>query len=372
MMELRFWFLAIFLVLGEELCLADVSGNQTKEIYPEYCTTFDNKPGKCVDYRQCPYILDIVAKMNAKVKLTPRETEIFKHCLCSEKSKTIVCCEESINDSGLEVLRASEPVCGVFGDNKVTGGNEIRMGSRPWMVLLKYDIQDAHERTAFKCGGTLITSRYILTAAHCILDSLITIRLGEHKISTERDCETYGSTEVCLPPYQDVSVENYVVHEGYDNITLHYDIALVRLARSVEFSKFIKPICLPLHEEVRQSIWNNQRPNQKVTGWGITEGDMPSDVPKEASVRRLTLDQCNHDRNISLIGNQLCVSAYQQDSCKGDSGGPLLFPYLYLGQQRFVQTGIVSKGPRDCGAGSSAIYTDVTRFVPWITQNIRA
>lgn len=137
-------------------------------------------------------------------------------------------------------------------------------------------------------------------------------------------------------------------------------------------AEFIKPICLPLYEEVRQSIWDKGRQNQKVTGWGIYEQNVLSDVPREGDVTRLSLDQCSMGRNILLIGNQLCVSAFQKDSCQGDSGGPLLYPYLYRGQQRFVQTGIVSKGPKYCGLGSSAIYTDITRFVPWITQNIKS
>ncbi|EDV55873.1 serine protease grass [Drosophila erecta] len=371
MTVLRLLILAICLKLGQQSWQADALGNQTKKPYPTYCTTYDQKPGKCVNYKDCPYIANIVSK--PKGQLTAKDLEIKRNALCSSNSKKIVCCEEFINESGMELLKASESLCGEFGDQKVTGGSEIQMGSRPWMALLQFNLSDPYERLSFACGGTLITPRYVLTAAHCLKGSLNSVRFGEHTISTERDCKNYATKVICLPPYQDVPVQESVVHDGYDDDMLHYDIALLRLARSVEFTQFVKPICLPLYEEVRQSIWDERRPHQKVTGWGIYEENMLSDVPREADVTRLSLDQCSVGRNTTLlIGNQLCVSAYQQDSCQGDSGGPLMYPYLYLGQQRFVQTGIVSKGPTRCGAGQSAIYTDVTRFVPWITQNIKS
>ncbi|XP_039481761.1 serine protease grass-like [Drosophila santomea] len=368
---LRLLLLALCLQLGQQSGQADSLGNQTEKPYPAYCTTYDQKPGKCVNYKNCQYIAAIVSK--PKDQLTAKDLEIKRNALCSANSRRIVCCEESINESGLELLKASESSCGEFGDQKVTGGNEILMGSRPWMALLQFNISDSNKRISFACGGTLITPRYVLTAAHCVMESLYSVRVGEHRISTERDCKTYATREICLPPYQDVPIQESVVHEGYHAKTLHYDIALLRLARSIEFSQFVKPICLPLYEEVRQSIWDKRRPNQKVTGWGIDEQNVLSDVPREGDVTRLNLDQCSVGRNTTiLIANQLCVSAFQRDSCQGDSGGPLLYPYLYLGQQRFVQTGIVSKGPMYCGQGSSAIYTDVTRFVPWITQNIKS
>ncbi|XP_032572459.1 serine protease grass [Drosophila sechellia] len=370
MTVLRLLLLAICLKLGQQSRQADALGNQTEKPYPTYCTTYDQKPGKCVHYRECQYIAKIVSK--PKSQLTAKDLEIKRNSLCSSNSKKIVCCEEFINDSGLELLKTSESSCGEFGDQKVTGGSEIQMGSRPWVALLQFNLSEPNERLSLACGGMLITPRYVLTAAHCVMNSLISVRFGEHTISTEQDCKTYATRVICLPPYQDVPIQEAVVHEGFDDDTLHYDIALLRLSRSIELTQFIKPICLPLYEEVRQSIWDKGRQNQKVTGWGIYEQNVLSDVPREGDVTRLSLDQCSMGRNILLIGNQLCVSAFQKDSCQGDSGGPLLYPYLYRGQQRFVQTGIVSKGPKYCGLGSSAIYTDITRFVPWITQNIKS
>lgn len=69
------------------------------------------------------------------------------------------------------------------------------------------------------------------------------VRFGEHTISTEQDCKTYATRVICLPPYQDVAIQEVVVHEGFDDDTLHYDIALLLLSRSIEFTrKLLTPL----------------------------------------------------------------------------------------------------------------------------------
>lgn len=61
------------------------------------------------------------------------------------------------NLSTIELLNASESSSGEFGDQKITGGSEIQMGFRPWMVLLQLNLSEPNERLSFACGGTLIS-----------------------------------------------------------------------------------------------------------------------------------------------------------------------------------------------------------------------
>ncbi|XP_017149978.1 serine protease grass-like isoform X2 [Drosophila miranda] len=369
-------------LLGICLCLVSVSlvhfgaGGE----YPSFCTTFEDKPGWCKHFGECAYFRDLVTKIKKGLPLTEEETRIKENAGCSTK-KTFVCCEEHVNGTGLELLQQSEEACGKFLRLKVLGGSEIKMGSRPWMALLKYDATEpgTQGRGQFQCGATLITKRFVLTAAHCMINGFpVAVRLGEHNITSEVDCRIVDSKTSCQLPYEDIGIEKIIPHEGYSRFTQKNDIALVKLVRDVVFKDHINPICLPLYVELQKSILETKV--MRVTGWGRqTAHGNDSDVPMEAGVSRLPLASCTTMQNRSIAKNQICVSASLQDSCKGDSGGPLLFNFWYKkSKQRFVQIGIVSYGPENCGhkelgetgEGQTSVYTDVTRFIPWITRTV--
>lgn len=72
-----------------------------------------------------------------------------------------------------------------------------------------------------------------------------------------------------------------------------------------------------------------------------------------------------------LTEKQICAGGLEgQDSCRGDSGGPLMVQVS--GIENWIVTGIVSYGPSPCGTiGFPSIYTKVTSYVDWILSNIR-
>lgn len=111
-----------------------------------------------------------------------------------------------------------------------------------------------------------------------------------------------------------------------------------------------------------------------MTGWGTTENGSTSDVLLQANVPLQPRSACSqaYRRNVPLT--QLCVGGGDlQDSCKGDSGGPLQAPVSYLGQfaPRMVEFGIVSQGVVTCGQISlPGLYTNVGEFVQWITDTM--
>ncbi|SPP72716.1 serine protease grass-like [Drosophila guanche] len=342
------------------LCLlaALIGSGQEARLNADFCSNFEDRPGRCIHYQRCPPIKAIVQRKRAGYELTQREP-------------TFVCCEEEINDTGLAMLR-NETECGKFSLAKVAHGQEVKMGSRPWMALLRYEGM-AEGRSQFQCGATLISKRFILTAAHCMSrEKPVSIRLGEHDLSTEVDCTMVGvgSQTRCQPPPEDIGIDRIIVHEGFPNNLTQNDIALIKLNRDVEYAAHINPICLPLNQQLQRDV--RDQLVYRVTGWGRTESNAYSNVPREASVNRLLLQDCvaAYPRN-AFAENQICTSSASQDSCSGDSGGPLLYAFRYFGQQRFVQTGIISYGPSQCGVGSSpGVYTDVGAFLPWITKQM--
>ncbi|BFG06532.1 serine protease grass-like [Drosophila madeirensis] len=369
------------MLLGICLCLVSLAHSGAGTVgrpYPSYCTTFRDRPGWCRHYSKCPDFNELIAKWKSNQPLTEEETRLKESSGCSTK-QTFVCCEEHASEAGLELLQQSEEACGKFKGSQGVWRHRNQDGFEALDGSAQVQCHSSRQpgRDQFLCGAPLITTRFVVTAAHCVIDVLpVAARLGEHNITFEQDCRIVNSEVRCQPPHVDVGIEKVIRHEGYSKYTQNNDIALIKLSREVLFTDHIAPICLPLYAELQKSI--QEMPVMRVTGWGRQHANgNDSDVPLEAGITRLPLASCSALQNRSIAGNQICASASLRDSCKGDSGGPLLYAFRYKNSiQRFVQIGIVSYGPEDCGhqqlghpaADQTAVYTDLGRFIPWITQ----
>ncbi|XP_066157138.1 CLIP domain-containing serine protease B4-like isoform X2 [Euwallacea fornicatus] len=243
-------------------------------------------------------------------------------------------------------------------DNRITHGKKTALEEFPWMALVAYNSSDSG--IEYRCGGTIIHERFILTAAHCILNTtLLGIRLGEYDLSTTKvDCDdTY-----CSSPVQDFYIADIAVHPKYNPRTHENDIALVKIDGVANFT--------PL-AEINDDLTGKFA---IVAGWGITEDDIHSSVLLKASVPVLPERACSeiYQRYLSVTSDQICAGGYKgRDSCAGDSGGPLMYTGLIEGSPKFIQYGIVSFGPRKCGSeGKPGIYTRVKSHLWWILDNI--
>ncbi|KOB66205.1 Uncharacterized protein OBRU01_21591 [Operophtera brumata] len=102
------------------------------------------------------------------------------------------------------------PVCGMTHIylNRVVNVVPAKLGSFPWMALLAYKDESVASGVKWKCGGSLVSTRHVLTAAHCIHymeDALFQVRLGELDLARVDE----GATPVDIP------IKDMIKHEEY-------------------------------------------------------------------------------------------------------------------------------------------------------------
>ncbi|XP_031624470.1 phenoloxidase-activating factor 3-like [Contarinia nasturtii] len=104
----------------------------------------------------------------------------------------------------------------------------------PWMAALVYFDEDY--KVSFDCGGTIISNKFVLTAAHCVSQRQPTmVRMG--KVSLKN-----GNNDVIKATNHEI--EEIIVNPLYDLDTKVNDIALIRVKNTIQFSSYIGPACL--------------------------------------------------------------------------------------------------------------------------------
>jgi len=235
---------------------------------------------------------------------------------------------------------------------KIVGGSPTEENEYPWQVGL---LSSEWSSQPF-CGGTLISDKDVLTAAHCTSGSTSAayVLLGEHDLTLNDGEKKY---RVC-------SVKN---HPNYDSYTVNYDYAVLTLCESVEFTEDISPACLPT-----SSSTNYDSSVAVVSGWGtLSTGGSTPDVLHEVTVNTMSNSQCmdsSTDYNSGdITDNMLCASASGKDACQGDSGGPLV---TMESTGFYTVIGVVSWGFGCADARAPGVYARVTDQLSWINSQM--
>merc|ERR1719192_2296339 len=246
--------------------------------------------------------------------------------------------------------------CGVVQRaTRIVGGVETEVSEYPWQAGLV----DKGSSTVW-CGGSLLNSKWVLTAAHCtdtVTANQIQVLLGEHNY------DTAGETDM-----QRMNVGQIKNHPDYNDVTTNNDFALLRLKKAVDFCthSHIRPICLPT--DTSESFAGV---DAIVTGWGTTSsGGSLSSSMLEVTLKVLTNNQCKNDYSYAssmITSKMLCanVDGGGKDSCQGDSGGPLV---TAGSNNNYLQIGVVSWGYGCALASAPGVYARVTAQLSWINE----
>ncbi|CAF1049774.1 unnamed protein product [Adineta ricciae] len=229
---------------------------------------------------------------------------------------------------------------------RIVGGVHAHPNSWPWQVRLQLG--------GGLCGGTLIDTRHVLTAAHCFQSPLTlstySVYIGMHDINRPVYSE------------QKMSVERVFIHEQYNTNTQENDIAIIRLAKPVTISDKVNVICLPGPEATvtNATVW--------VAGWGTTSFQgSTSPVLKQTSLHTMP-NRCGQIYANYNTQKQMCAGAHGggRDTCQGDSGGPL----MYESNGQWFVNGVVSYGYQCAVNGYPGVYSRVSYYLPWIRNKL--
>ncbi|CAB3259413.1 unnamed protein product [Arctia plantaginis] len=242
-------------------------------------------------------------------------------------------------------------------DKLVYGGNDTHIHEFPHMAMLGYE--DYGQPLTYNCGGSIISDKFILTAAHCTFNT----KLGEVKYVVVGALTRTDANN----PSNVLKVRRIIKHPEYASPSQYHDIALLETEKRIPLSQFVVPACLHVGDPVTDD-------QVLATGWGLTENRAIAEVMQKVILSKFTTEECAlkyPEYRLLLKGfdpqTQTCYGDKTKavDTCQGDSGGPIQIKSKRINCM-YILVGVTSFG-RKCGViAEPAIYTKVSYYVPWI------
>ncbi|KAI4469679.1 chymotrypsin-related [Holotrichia oblita] len=235
----------------------------------------------------------------------------------------------------------TEPIIDLTGSWKVVGGTNAAAGAYPFLVSLRTS-SNSHF-----CGGTILNTGWVLTAAHCLVGSStanVFVYAGSNQLNSG------GVT---------IASSRLTVHGSYNPTTITNDVAVIRLASALTYSSTIAAVSL--------NTANTGAVPAILAGWGrvSTNGAIPNNL-QQLSTNTITHATCLQYWGSLVSSSQICaVIRSGQGACNGDSGGPLLQASnnAQLGVTSFILSG-------GCAQGFPDVYARVSSYSSWISSAI--
>ncbi|XP_059180781.1 hyaluronan-binding protein 2-like [Centropristis striata] len=243
--------------------------------------------------------------------------------------------------------------------SRIFGGKKAYPGAHPWQASVQIRSKGSSSPFMHDCGGILLSSCWVLTAAHCVSqDNDYQVVLGGVNLDKQEEID------------QTIPVIQTIVHENYreEPSALYNDIALLKLKVTdspycAKETRFVKAACLP----------DGAFPNGKecvISGWGATENSSYTSQLLNARVFLISDERCKTPEVYGKVldSSMFCAGTLQGgvDSCQGDSGGPLV---CEKNGTHYI-TGVVSWGVGCAKKNKPGVYANVNQFTNWIKSKI--
>jgi trypsin len=187
---------------------------------------------------------------------------------------------------------------------RIVGGEEIKIEEIPFQVSVRYF--DFHF-----CGGSILSSKYIITAAHCFQNDIkmgFTVRAGSSR------SDKGGSIHIVL------EIKN---HPKFNPILFDYDASILKLFNQINFDEFRKPIQLPYFGE--NTIEGTL---VQTSGWGVTLNQNESMLGlRKVELKINNIIQCNkvYEEDGGITNRMICAYFTGRDACQGGKKDRLNF-----------------------------------------------
>jgi len=240
---------------------------------------------------------------------------------------------------------------------KIIGGHEAKRGAYPWMAAIYFTGRGIYPG-CYLCGGSLINSKWVITAAHCLKipnnpfgpylqPKEVFVGLGLHnRLLDFKEKTRYN-------------VKRIVPYAGYKPATSDSDLALIELEKEASSFSTILPYSGDNPIEAMDA---------KILGWGITDpkGTLPAKL-QELKVLIVSSEICkksweDEGYDFAITENMVCAGDPKQEEgpCDGDSGGPLIAKDGNI----WKLVGVASSGDKKCIKPIPyGVYTRISRFI---------
>ena len=220
----------------------------------------------------------------------------------------------------------------------------------PWQVSVRYGTSGGNHF----CGGTILDSKTVLSAAHCFQSGI-----NNHYIMAGAISITDTSAQIIQVASSVINTENVYNSQTYNN-----DYIILKLASALTFNDNVQPACLP------ESSYNpGTGKTCFISGWGYLEykGKIPANL-QWVGVPTMTNAQCGNYYSATITDSMLCAGFVQggKDSCQGDSGGP----FVCNENGQAIIAGVVSWGKGCAAANAPGVYARVTTVLAWIKNHM--